>query len=95
MIVRHVFWCNVLTESAKRLRENFIFEVLTTTLKTIPRRKNTSNQVLASAYRRNNVLVCILSGVRFRVSFITRKIKVRQIFFREVRNSDYWRSWQF
>ena len=28
--VRHAFWCNVLTQSAKRRREIFIFEVLTT-----------------------------------------------------------------
>ena len=29
--VRHALWCNVLTYSAKRRREIFIFEVLTTT----------------------------------------------------------------
>ena len=29
--VRHAFWCNVLTLSAKRRREIFIFEILTTT----------------------------------------------------------------
>ena len=29
--VRHAFWCNVLTKSAKLQREIFIFEVLTTT----------------------------------------------------------------
>ena len=30
--VRHAFWCNFLTKFAKRWREIFIFEVLTTTL---------------------------------------------------------------
>ena len=29
--VQHAFWCSVLTQSAKRRREIFIFEVLTTT----------------------------------------------------------------
>ena len=29
--VRHAFWCNVLTLSAKRRREIFLFDVLTTT----------------------------------------------------------------
>jgi len=29
--VRHAFWCNVLTWSAKRRREISLFEVLTTT----------------------------------------------------------------
>ena len=28
--MRHAFWCNVLTQSAKQRREFFIFEVLTT-----------------------------------------------------------------
>ena len=29
--VRHAFWCNFLTQAAKRRREIFIFEILTTT----------------------------------------------------------------
>ena len=42
--VQHAFWCNGLTWSAKRRREIFIFEVLTTT------RARNSKSFLLSLY---------------------------------------------
>ena len=55
--VRHAFWCNVMTWSAKRRREIFIFQVLTTTrarssteiFNSLPLHENLSYQASESA----------------------------------------------